>query len=101
MGETCLDDTQRYVILSHASRLLDARQYPKTICPSEIARAFSAAELQTLGASEWRDTMGAVRQVMWEKREAGEVEVMQKGEVVDVESLEDTRGPIRVRKVQK
>jgi hypothetical protein len=100
MGETCLDDTQRSVILSHASRLLDARQYPKTICPSEIARAFSAAELQTLGASEWRDTMGAVRQVMWEKREAGEVEVMQKGEVVDVESLEDIRGPIRVRKVQ-
>lgn len=43
--------------------------------------------------------MDIVRQVMWEKREAGEVEVLQKGEVVDVQSLEDIRGPIRVRKV--
>jgi hypothetical protein len=95
-----LNNAQKSVILSHASRLLDSRQYPKTICPSEIARAFSAAELQTLGASEWRNTMDAVRQVMWEKREAGEVEVMQKGEVVDAESLEDIRGPMRLRKVQ-
>jgi hypothetical protein len=101
MAETNLDDAQKTLILSHASRLLDSRQHPKTICPSEIARAFSAPELQTLGASEWRDTMEAVRQVMWQKREAGEVEVMQKGEVVDVERLEDVRGPIRVRKVRK
>jgi hypothetical protein len=96
-----LNDARKSLILSHASRLLDSRQHPKTICPSEIARAFSASELQTLGASEWRDTMDAVRQVMWEKRDAGEVEVMQKGEVVNVESLEDIRGPIRVRNVQK
>jgi hypothetical protein len=101
MADTNLDEAQQSIILSHASRLLDARQYPKTICPSEIARAFSAPELQCLGAAEWRDTMEAVRQVMWEKREAGEVEVMQRGEVVDVERLEDIRGPIRVRKVQK
>jgi hypothetical protein len=95
-----LDEAQQSIILSHASRLLDARQYPKTICPSEIARAFSAPELQVLGATEWRDTMEAVRQVMWEKREVGEVEVMQKGAAVDVERLEDIRGPIRVRKIQ-
>jgi hypothetical protein len=37
--------------------------------------------------------------MVWEKREAGEVEVMQKGAVVDVESLADLRGPIRVRNV--
>jgi hypothetical protein len=96
-----LDDAQKSLILSHADRLLDARQFPKTICPSEIARAFSAQELQSLGAAEWRDTMDVVRQVMWEKKEAGEVEVMQKGEVIDVESLGDIRGPIRVRRVQK
>jgi hypothetical protein len=101
MSETGLGDSQKSVILSHAERLLNARQYPKTICPSEIARAFSTAELQTLGASQWRDTMDAVRRVMWEKREAGEVEVMQKGEVVDVESLDDIRGPIRIRKIPK
>ena len=96
-----LGDTQKEVILRHANRLLGARDYPKTICPSEVARALSREELQTLGASEWRDTMDDVRQVVWEKREAGEVEVMQKGEVVDVESLEDIRGPIRVRNVKQ
>jgi hypothetical protein len=96
-----LDDAQRAVILQHAERLLNSRDYPKTICPSEIARALSATELQTLGASEWRDTMESVRQLMWERRDAGEVEVLQKGEVLDIESLEDVRGPIRIRKVQK
>src|SRR5690242_12993839 len=92
-----LEDAQKEVILGHANRLLTARDYPKTICPSEIARALSASDLGTLGASEWRDTMQDIRKVMWEKRQAGEVEVLQKGEVVDVENLEDIRGPIRVR----
>ncbi|KAF1918956.1 hypothetical protein BDU57DRAFT_440529 [Ampelomyces quisqualis] len=101
MAQPSLDAKKKGIILSHAERLLDARQFPKTICPSEIARAFSAAELQTLGASEWRDTMDTVRQVMWEKREAGEVEVMQKGVVIEVDRLEDVRGPIRVRRVHR
>ncbi|EAT80876.1 hypothetical protein HBI56_186690 [Parastagonospora nodorum] len=96
-----LDDAQKSIILNHANRLLGARQHPKTICPSEIARAFSAQELQSLGAAEWRETMDTVRQVVWEKRQAGEVEVMQKGEVVGVESLEEIRGPIRLRMVKK
>jgi hypothetical protein len=96
-----LGDTQKEVILRHANRLLGARDFPKTICPSEIARALSREELDTLGAAQWRDTMDDVRQVVWEKREAGEVEVMQKGEVMDAESLEDIRGPIRVRNAKK
>lgn len=44
--------------------------------------------------------MDDIRQIVWEKRGAGEVEVLQKGEVVWVESLEDIRGPIRVRLVK-
>jgi hypothetical protein len=44
--------------------------------------------------------MDDVRGLVWEKREAGEVEVMQKGQVLDVQSLADIKGPIRVRKVQ-
>lgn len=95
-----LDDEQKGVILRHASRLLSTRDYPKTICPSEIARALSREDLNTLNASEWRDTMDDIRQVVWEKRNAGEVEVMQKGEVVDIEALEDIKGPIRVRLVK-
>ena len=95
-----LDDAKRSIISRHADRLLSTRAWPKTICPSEIARALSIEELRTLDASGWRDTMDDVRQMMWERKEAGEVEVMQKGQVVDVESLEDIRGPIRVRNVK-
>lgn len=94
-----LDDAKRTILSRHADRLLSSRAWPKTICPSEIARALSTEELCALDASEWRDTMDDVRQMVWEKREAGEVEVMQKGVVVDVESLADLRGPIRLRNV--
>ena len=95
-----LDEPQKAVIQRHADRLLAARVYPKTICPSEIARSLSKEELSVLGAAEWRDTMDDVRGFVWEKRSAGEVEVLQKGEVVGVETLEEIRGPIRVRLVQ-
>jgi hypothetical protein len=96
-----LSDNQRNIILSHANSLLDKRNHPKTICPSEVARAFSRDELNMLDAPVWRNTMEHVRQVVWQLREQGEVEVMQKGEVVTVESLEEIRGPIRVRRRQQ
>ncbi|XPS81249.1 hypothetical protein M3J09_013189 [Ascochyta lentis] len=95
-----LDDQQRTVILQHANRLLSTRDYPKTICPSEVARALSSSELSSLNAPDWRATMDPIRQLVWEMREAGEVEVLQKGEVLGMERLEDIRGPIRVRRVQ-
>ena len=95
-----LDDQQREVILQHTHRLIGARDYPKTICPSEIARALSTPELSALNVPDWRATMDDVRELVWELRAQGEVEVLQKGEVLDVESLSDIRGPIRVRKVQ-
>lgn len=95
-----LDDQQRELILKHTHRLTSSRNYPKTICPSEIARALSASELSTLNAPDWRATMDDVRELVWELREQGEVEVLQKGEVLDVESLSDIKGPIRVRKMQ-
>lgn len=96
-----LNEAKRGIILRHADRLLSTRAWPKTICPSEIARALSREELETLDASEWRDAMEEIRHAVWEKRQAGEVEVMQKGEVVDAESLEDIKGPIRVRLVKQ
>ena len=95
-----LDNQQRTIILQHANRLLSTRDYPKTICPSEVARALSSSELSSLNVPDWRATMDPIRQLVWELREAGEVEVLQKGEIVDVERLEDIKGPIRVRKVQ-
>ena len=93
-----LNKEQVSVILAHAYRLLSARNYPKTICPSEVARALSIAELEVLNAESWRDTMESVREVVWDLRDEGVVEVLQTGQVLggDV-NLEDVRGPIRVR----
>ncbi|KAJ4993632.1 hypothetical protein SVAN01_00686 [Stagonosporopsis vannaccii] len=95
-----LADHQREILLEHANRLLSSRDFPKTICPSEVARALSSSDLSTLGASHWRATMDPIRELMWEMCQAGEVEVMQKGQVLSVGRLEDIKGPIRVRKVQ-
>ncbi|KAH8707592.1 hypothetical protein GQ44DRAFT_471204 [Phaeosphaeriaceae sp. PMI808] len=64
MAERNLDGSQISIVLSHAEHLLNARQHPKTICPSEIARAFSASELGALNVLDWRDSMGMVREVM-------------------------------------
>lgn len=81
-------------------RLLDTRNHPKTICPSEAARALSAAELRETGASSWRDLMPALRILAFELRDQGRIEIMQKGTVLSTEqSLEETSGPIRLRRV--
>jgi hypothetical protein len=96
-----LNDSQRDIVLAHANTLLDKRDYPKTICPSEVARAFSNDELRSLDAPDWRSTMDDVREVVWQLRAEGEVEVMQKGEVIDAARPEDVRGPIRVRRTQR
>lgn len=73
------------------------RAYPKTFCPSEIARALTETELETLDAQHWREAMDKVRKVIWELRASGRVEVLQRGEPVDLAKLDDIRGPIRVR----
>ncbi|KAJ8112663.1 hypothetical protein OPT61_g5014 [Boeremia exigua] len=94
------DDREREILLEHTSRLLSSRDFPKTICPSEVARALSSSELSMLGAPDWRAAMDPVRQLLWEMCEAGEVEIMQKGQVLDVGTLAEIKGPIRARKVR-
>lgn len=84
---------------SHLERFLVTRQPPKTFCPSEVARALTADELSELGCAEWRDAMGQVREMVWQWRDAGRCEVLQKGSVLDPDTrLEDVVGPIRVRR---
>ncbi len=91
----------RDVLLPHVERLLTSREYPKTICPSEVPRALTAAELRTTGSSTWRDLMPEVRQMLWEMRHRGEVEILQKGSLLpDGIQLEDLKGPIRARRAQ-
>ncbi|KAF2249217.1 hypothetical protein BU26DRAFT_427564 [Trematosphaeria pertusa] len=92
-----LSDKETDIIEEHARRLLEKREWLKTICPSEIARALSEKELEILNASGWRDTMDKIRSVVWELRENGVVELLQKGQAIITTKLEDIHGPIRVR----
>ena len=86
-------------VKKHLDRLLDAREYPKTICPSEVARALSNSELEALGAESWRDLMPTIREHVFGLRDRGSVEILQKGNAIPADqSLEETTGPIRVRK---
>ena len=85
----------------HLEDFLAKREPPKTFCPSEVARALTAEEMSELGYSEWRDAMPAIRELAWDRRERGECEILQKGEVVghDV-GPEDARGPVRIRRTE-
>ena len=88
------------VLRPHIDRLLSSRDYPKTICPSEVPRALTAAEIKACGASDWRGLMPAVRDILWNMREKGDVEILQKGSLVPQGiELVDVKGPIRARKV--
>ena len=69
--------------------LLDERGPDKTICPSEVARVLA-------GAGDFRPHMEHVREVAAEMAARGELEVTQRGVVVDVRRA---RGPVRLRAV--
>lgn len=70
------------------AELLDARGPGKTICPSEAARALG-------GDSGFRPLMQPVRDAARDMVARGELEITQRGQVVDPE---DARGPIRLRR---
>jgi hypothetical protein len=59
----------------------------KTICPSDAARA--------VGGEQWRDLMDDARDIARELARAGDVEITQKGDVLDPDAT--WRGPIRIR----
>ncbi|NQX10710.1 DUF3253 domain-containing protein [Microbacteriaceae bacterium VKM Ac-2855] len=67
--------------------LLAARAMSATACPSEAARR--------VGGDEWRDLMPAARDAAQRLVDAGEIDVTQHGEVVELASA---RGPIRLRR---
>ena len=68
--------------------LLAQRDEGKTICPSEAARKLG-------GDDGFRELMPLVREAARTLVADGEIDVTQKGEVVD---LDAARGPIRLRK---
>lgn len=67
--------------------LLARRRPGATICPSDAARAVSP--------DDWRPLMDAARGAAQRLVDAGEVDVTQGGEVVD---LATARGPVRIRR---
>lgn len=76
------DEQTRHVIVS----LLEVRQPPATICPSEAARA--------LTAHDWRPLMQQVRVVAIEMAKDGIVNIRQGGRTVAPDG--PLRGPIRL-----
>lgn len=70
-------------------RLLDTRSGTATTCPSEVARAVSAAD--------WRPLMEPVREAARRLQVSGEVEWLQGGRVVDPSGA---KGPVRLRRVR-
>ncbi|MBT2250039.1 DUF3253 domain-containing protein [Arthrobacter sp. BHU FT2] len=69
--------------------LLAARSAAATICPSDAARA--------AGGDSWRELMEPVREAARRLVASGDVEITQRGSVVDPATA---RGPIRIRKVR-
>lgn len=59
----------------------------KTICPSDAARA--------VGGEQWRDLMDDARDIARDLARRGDVEITQKGTVLDPD--QPWRGPIRIR----
>ncbi|KAK6067216.1 hypothetical protein SCUP515_10297 [Seiridium cupressi] len=67
---------------------IEAREYPKTTCPSEVARGMSSDELSSLGCADWCAAMDLVRQEAWSMSQRGLLDVTQKGEAITVDWLE-------------
>jgi hypothetical protein len=67
--------------------MLATRADTSTICPSDVARQ--------VAPDDWRPLMEPVRQAAQRLVDRGEVEITQKGEVVDLATV---KGPIRIRR---
>lgn len=74
--------------------LLAARAHGATICPSEAARRVAEHPEVT---EEWRALMEPARRAGRRLVAAGEVEIVQRGRVVDPSTA---KGPIRVRRTR-
>ncbi|GAA1888583.1 DUF3253 domain-containing protein [Williamsia serinedens] len=82
MSEPTRDDLRRAVL-----DLLSERKPTSSICPSDVARR--------VRPDDWRPLMDPVRAAARDLVDAGEVEITQRGEVVDPDIA---RGPIRIRR---
>ncbi len=88
-------------VLEDAIRdLLDQRARGATICPSEVARAQvggAGTDSDADTDEAWRDLMEPVREAARRLVATGEVQILQKGAVVDPSTA---KGPIRIRRTE-
>ncbi|WP_299050380.1 DUF2256 and DUF3253 domain-containing protein [uncultured Nocardioides sp.] len=87
-GVTATDEALESTILS----LLEKRKGGATICPSDAARTVYEGE-----DDGWRDLMEPARRAARRLVAAGEVEITQKGSVVDPSTA---KGAIRIRRTR-
>lgn len=85
--EAATEGSRRARLEAAVRALAHHRAPDKTICPSDAARA--------VGGETWREDMELARDVVRDLARTGDVEVLQRGEVVSVDG--DWRGPVRVR----
>jgi hypothetical protein len=86
--EKASDKELRGRLEAAVSTLADHRAPQGTLCPSDAARI--------VGGATWRQLMPTVRDAVRELAARGEVAILQKGELVDVDA--GWTGPIRVRR---
>lgn len=82
-----LEDVNQRLLRTTILELARERGPDKTICPSDAARA--------IGGDDWRDLMDDARDVARDLARHGDVEISQKGTVLDPDAT--WRGPIRIR----
>jgi len=82
------NDADRRIRLEAAVRALTAQRAPGTICPSDAARV--------AGGGHWRTLMDVTRDIARDMAIAGELEVLQRGAVID--PTVPWRGPVRLRR---
>jgi hypothetical protein len=82
-----LDKVDKQRLRDKILELARRRGPSSSICPSDAARA--------VGGDGWRDLMDDARAAARELARDGEVEITQRGEVVDPNA--HWRGPIRIR----
>jgi hypothetical protein len=77
----------RHRLKSAILALAEHRGRDSSICPSDAARA--------IGGQNWRELMGDARELARELANSGDVEITQRGKVLDPDDA--WTGPIRIR----
>jgi len=84
------DGPTRQRLKSAMRALAEDRAPGGSTCPSDTARAV---------AQNWRDLMPQAREVAREVANAGDVEITQRGQVLDADG--DWPGPVRIRRAAR